>query len=161
MDSRLRRQLAVKAFAHTARYDAMVAGYLSSLHDDGVRDCFPGVFGLQFHLKQLMRYGENPHQRAAFYIESTPPKGSVSAATQLQGKALSYNNVVDSDAALECVKSFFEPACVTGSCAASPSGWPRVVEKLTPGWLHALSTAHMASIGSTSAGMSACRRRIT
>lgn len=112
VDSRLRRQLAVKAFAHTARYDAMVAGYLSSLHDDGVRDCFPGVFGLQFHLKQLMRYGENPHQRAAFYIESTPPKGSVSAATQLQGKALSYNNVVDSDAALECVKSFFEPACV-------------------------------------------------
>ena len=112
IDNHFRRHLAIKAFAHTAHYDAMVAGYLSSLKDDGKSEDFPGVLGLQFHLKQIMRYGENPHQRAAFYVESLPPVGSISAAEQLQGKTLSYNNIVDGDAALECVKSFTEPACV-------------------------------------------------
>ncbi|MBV8063645.1 MAG: bifunctional phosphoribosylaminoimidazolecarboxamide formyltransferase/IMP cyclohydrolase, partial [Nevskia sp.] len=112
LDDTLRRQLATKAFAHTSRYDAAVAAYLSSLEADGGRDFFPGVLGLQFDKKQAMRYGENPHQRAAFYTERHAPSGSIGAARQLQGKELSYNNVADADAALECVKSFVKPACV-------------------------------------------------
>ena len=108
----MRRTLATKAFAHTSRYDAAVAAYLSSLEADGTRDFFPGVLGLQFDKKQVMRYGENPHQRAAFYTERNAPLGSVGAAHQIQGKELSYNNLADADAALECVKSFVKPACV-------------------------------------------------
>jgi phosphoribosylaminoimidazolecarboxamide formyltransferase/IMP cyclohydrolase len=105
-------RLALKTFAHTSRYDAAVAGYLSSLQADGSRSAFPGVLGLQFQKLQEMRYGENPHQRAAFYTERNPEAGTVAAARQLQGKELSYNNIGDADAALECVKSFVKPACV-------------------------------------------------
>lgn len=112
IDAAMRRKLATKAFAHTSRYDAAVAGYLSSLQEDGTRDFFPGVLGLQFDRKQAMRYGENPHQRAAFYTERHAPLGSIGASQQIQGKELSYNNVADADAALECVKSFVKPACV-------------------------------------------------
>ena len=107
-----RQRLATKAFAHTARYDGMVAAYLSSLTDAGERDPFPGYFTPQFEKKQALRYGENPHQRAAFYTEAQPPQGTIAAAESLQGKALSYNNIADADAALECVKSFTKPACV-------------------------------------------------
>jgi phosphoribosylaminoimidazolecarboxamide formyltransferase/IMP cyclohydrolase len=107
-----REALALKTFAHTSRYDAAVAGYLSSLTQDGKREVFPGVLGLQFSKRQEMRYGENPHQRAAFYTERNPPTGSIAAAVQIQGKELSYNNIGDADAALECVKSFVKPACV-------------------------------------------------
>ncbi len=108
----LRTRLAVKVYAHTSRYDAAVSSYLSSLQDDGSRATFPPVFGLQFQKLQDMRYGENPHQRAAFYSELNPEAGTISAARQLQGKELSYNNIADADAALECVKAFDEPACV-------------------------------------------------
>jgi len=108
----LRLRLALKAFAHTARYDAAIAAYLSSLDEHGGREFFPGVLGLQFEKKQDLRYGENPHQRAAFYVERSPPAGSIAAARQVQGKELSYNNLADADAALECVKCFDEPACV-------------------------------------------------
>ncbi len=107
-----RRKLALKAFALTARYDAAVAGYLSSVQDDGSRDAFPAVIGLQFNKVQGLRYGENPHQRAAFYTEANPPVGSLAAAKQVQGKALSYNNLADADAALACVQAFVKPACV-------------------------------------------------
>ena len=107
-----RATLALKTFAHTSRYDGAVAAYLSSVKDDGSRDTFPGVFSTQLHKKQEMRYGENPHQRAAFYTERNPPVGSISAAVQIQGKELSYNNIADTDAALECVKVFMKPACV-------------------------------------------------
>ena len=107
-----RRRLALKAFALTARYDAAVAAYLSSEMADGQRDAFPAVFGLQLHKAQSLRYGENPHQRAAFYKEANPPKGSLAAAKQLQGKELSYNNLADADAALACVQAFAKPACV-------------------------------------------------
>ena len=123
-----RRQLALKAFALTARYDAAVAAYLSSVAEDGSRDPFPAVLGLQLHKAQALRYGENPHQRAAFYIEVQPPAGSLAAARQLQGKALSYNNLADADAALACVQSFAKPACVivkhANPCgvAVSPEG---------------------------------------
>ncbi|MGH8688458.1 MAG: bifunctional phosphoribosylaminoimidazolecarboxamide formyltransferase/IMP cyclohydrolase [Burkholderiales bacterium] len=107
-----RLRLATKAFAHTAAYDGAIAGYLSSLDAEGRRGEWPGVLSLQFEKLQQMRYGENPHQRAAFYRDLEPAPGGIARARQLQGKALSYNNVADADAAWECVKSFAEPACV-------------------------------------------------
>jgi phosphoribosylaminoimidazolecarboxamide formyltransferase/IMP cyclohydrolase len=104
-----RRQLAAKAYAHTASYDTAITKYLSnSLGDDPLGDhiLYAG------RLVERMRYGENPHQEAAFYIDQQAAKGSLATATQLQGKALSYNNIADSDAALECVRQFETPACV-------------------------------------------------
>jgi phosphoribosylaminoimidazolecarboxamide formyltransferase/IMP cyclohydrolase len=108
-----RYDLAVKTFEHTARYDGAIANYLGGRALDGAVSEFPRTMNLQFRQVQTMRYGENPHQRAAFFIEHEPQEASVSTATQLQGKELSYNNVADTDAALECVKCFTEgPACV-------------------------------------------------
>jgi len=104
--------LATKAFAHTAAYDGAIAGYLSSLGADGTRRDYPEVLSLQLAKIQDMRYGENPHQRAAFYRDASPVAGGIARARQIQGKELSYNNVADADAAWECVKSFAEPACV-------------------------------------------------
>jgi phosphoribosylaminoimidazolecarboxamide formyltransferase/IMP cyclohydrolase len=104
--------LATKAFAHTAAYDGAIASYLSSLEADGARRAYPEVLSLQLEKVQDMRYGENPHQSAAFYRDASPVTGSIALARQIQGKALSYNNVADADAAWECVKSFGEPACV-------------------------------------------------
>ena len=105
--------LAVKAFELTARYDGAIANYLGGVTQTGERAPFPQTLNFQFRRAQTMRYGENPHQRAAFYVEQAPAEASVATARQLQGKELSYNNVADTDAALECVKSFTEgPACV-------------------------------------------------
>jgi phosphoribosylaminoimidazolecarboxamide formyltransferase/IMP cyclohydrolase len=104
--------LAKKVFAHTAGYDGAIANYLSSLDGDRKRGAYPEVFNLQFRKVLDMRYGENPHQSAAFYRDAQPVAGGLAAFSMLQGKALSYNNVADSDAAWECVKSFAEPACV-------------------------------------------------
>jgi phosphoribosylaminoimidazolecarboxamide formyltransferase/IMP cyclohydrolase len=104
--------LATKAFAHTAAYDGAIANYLSSLDAQGRRGAWPGVLNLQFEKIQDMRYGENPHQSAAFYRDAQPAAGGLAGARQLQGKALSYNNVADADAAWDCVKSFAQPACV-------------------------------------------------
>ena len=109
LDLEDRRRLAAKAYAHTASYDTAITKYLSnSLGDEplGERMLYSG------RLVQRMRYGENPHQDAAFYIDQQAPAGSLATAKQLQGKALSYNNIADSDAALECVKQFEAPACV-------------------------------------------------
>ena len=103
-----RFELARKVFAHTAHYDGAIANYLGQ--QDG--EAFSPTLTLQYEKVQAMRYGENPHQKAAFYIESNPKEVSVATARQLQGKELSYNNVADTDAALECVKSFDETACV-------------------------------------------------
>ena len=107
-----RFDLAVKAFEHTADYDGKIANYLGRIQSDGSRSDFPRTFNMQFEKVQEMRYGENPHQKAAFYKEASPAEVSVAGATQIQGKELSYNNVADTDAALECVKSFEQPACV-------------------------------------------------
>ncbi|HEX5092092.1 MAG TPA: bifunctional phosphoribosylaminoimidazolecarboxamide formyltransferase/IMP cyclohydrolase [Burkholderiales bacterium] len=104
--------LATKAFAHTAAYDGAIASYLSSLEADGTRRAYPEVLSLQLQKLQDMRYGENPHQSAAFYRDASPVLGGIARAHQVQGKALSYNNVADADAAWECVKSFSDPACV-------------------------------------------------
>jgi phosphoribosylaminoimidazolecarboxamide formyltransferase/IMP cyclohydrolase len=107
-----RFDLAVKAFEHTARYDGTIANYLGAIQADGSQAEFPRTYTTQYRKAQEMRYGENPHQHAAFYVEFNPAEVSIATAKQLQGKELSYNNVADTDAALECVKSFEEPACV-------------------------------------------------
>ena len=113
VDDETRFDLAVKTFEHTAHYDGAIANYLGKLTDNGNMTTFPRTFNGQFRKKQDMRYGENPHQKAAFYTEAAAESGTVSAAIQLQGKELSYNNIADTDAALECVKAFPEsPACV-------------------------------------------------
>jgi phosphoribosylaminoimidazolecarboxamide formyltransferase/IMP cyclohydrolase len=104
-----RFQLAVKCFAHTASYDTQIADYLGKLNGTA----FPETLNLQFEHHQALRYGENPHQNAAFYREKAPVSGTLAAAKQLQGKELSYNNIADADAALECVKAFTDlPTCV-------------------------------------------------
>ena len=113
-----RFDLAIKAFEHTAAYDSMIANYFGTLvpayHGDSQEPSgqFPRTLNLNYIKKQDMRYGENSHQKAAFYIEEEIKEASVATAEQLQGKALSYNNIADTDAALECVKEFSEPACV-------------------------------------------------
>ncbi|MCL7461908.1 bifunctional phosphoribosylaminoimidazolecarboxamide formyltransferase/IMP cyclohydrolase [Pseudomonas sp. NW5] len=113
-----RFDLALKAFEHTAAYDGMIANYLGTIDQQAEtlgtegRSEFPRTFNSQFIKAQDMRYGENPHQNAAFYVEANPAEASIATAKQLQGKELSYNNVADTDAALECVKSFTKPACV-------------------------------------------------
>ncbi|WP_194438488.1 bifunctional phosphoribosylaminoimidazolecarboxamide formyltransferase/IMP cyclohydrolase [Vibrio fluminensis] len=114
-----RFDLAIAAFEHTAAYDGMIANYFGTMvpsygenKEGDAESKFPRTFNQQFIKKQDMRYGENSHQDAAFYVEEHPQEASVSTAHQIQGKALSYNNIADTDAALECVKEFSEPACV-------------------------------------------------
>ena len=113
-----RFNLAIKAFEHTASYDGMIANYFGTMVPAYLGDTesasgqFPRTLNLNYIKKQDMRYGENSHQNAAFYIEENVSEASVATSTQLQGKALSYNNIADTDAALECVKEFAEPACV-------------------------------------------------
>ena len=106
-----RFNLAVKAYEHTAAYDGAIANHFGRLVPGGSPK-FPRTFNTQVHKTQEMRYGENPHQQAAFYVEANPAEAGIATARQIQGKELSYNNVADTDAALECVKNFQEPACV-------------------------------------------------
>jgi phosphoribosylaminoimidazolecarboxamide formyltransferase/IMP cyclohydrolase len=109
MSAAYRRRLAAKAYAHTAAYDTAISKYLSkSLGDDPIGP----IFLHAGRLVEKLRYGENPHQDAGFYADQDRIEGALATARQLQGKALSYNNIADSDAALECVKQFREPACV-------------------------------------------------
>jgi phosphoribosylaminoimidazolecarboxamide formyltransferase / IMP cyclohydrolase len=104
--------LAVAAFDAIAAYDGAISDYLSSLRADGSRSDFPTQVNARWRKLQDLRYGENPHQQAAFYSDPFPTPGSLVTAGQLQGKELSYNNIADADAAWECVKSFDTPACV-------------------------------------------------
>ena len=106
-----RFDLAIKAYEHTAAYDGAIANHFGKLVPGG-SETFARTFNTQFHKVQEMRYGENPHQKAAFYVEKEPAEAGIATAKQIQGKELSYNNVADTDAALECVKNFDEPACV-------------------------------------------------
>ena len=110
--------LALKSFEHTARYDTAIATYLGKLNDEA----FPETLNLQFYHTQALRYGENPHQNAAFYREKAPAAGTIAAAHQHQGKELSYNNIVDADAALECVKTFNDKATCVIVKHANPCG---------------------------------------
>jgi phosphoribosylaminoimidazolecarboxamide formyltransferase/IMP cyclohydrolase len=115
-----RFDLAIAAFEHTAEYDGMIANYFGTMLEstECEEDCghshseFPRTYNMQFTKKQDLRYGENSHQTAAFYVENDIQEASVATAQQLQGKALSFNNIADTDAALECVKEFEQPACV-------------------------------------------------
>ncbi len=117
---RKRFELARKAFSHTAAYDSAISNYLTAINADGTRSAYPAQINFNFSKVQDMRYGENPHQSAAFYRDLNAVKGGPSTSlrtgiadyTQLQGKELSYNNIGDADAAWECVKTFEQPACV-------------------------------------------------
>ena len=112
LDYQTRYQLMVKAFEHTAGYDGMIANHFGARNIENVKGNFSDTFNVQYFKTQEMRYGENPHQKAAFYTEASPAEASVATAVQLQGKELSFNNIADTDAALECVKQFDQPACV-------------------------------------------------
>ena len=107
-----RFELAKKAFSHTAAYDSAISNYLTTIHTDGTRSEYPTQINFNFVKVQDMRYGENPHQNAAFYRDLNAVPGGIANYTQLQGKELSYNNIGDADAAWECVKTFEQPACV-------------------------------------------------
>jgi phosphoribosylaminoimidazolecarboxamide formyltransferase/IMP cyclohydrolase len=107
-----RFDLAKKAYSHTAAYDGAISNYLTTLNADGSKSAFPAQINFSFAKVQDMRYGENPHQSAAFYRDLAPVAGGIADYVQLQGKELSYNNVGDSDAAWECVKTLAQPACV-------------------------------------------------
>ena len=156
--------LARKVFAHTAAYDGMITNYLSAL-DAGAEDrpaavpqlvAYPEVFNLQLLKVQDMRYGENPHQSAAFYRERSPVPGTLSQWVQVQGKALSFNNIADADAAWECVKTFgptepgLAPAADTAACVivkhANPCG---VAVAATPlaAYTNALKTDPTSAFG--------------
>jgi len=143
-----RFQLMVKTFTHTAAYDGAIANYMSSLNADKNhqnRQAYPEILNLQFEKVQDMRYGENPHQSAAFYREKSLPDGALAGYKQFQGKELSYNNIADADAAWECVKSFEEPACVIIK-HANPCG-VAVGKDLLEAYTKALQTDPQAAFG--------------
>ena len=145
--------LAKKVYAHTAAYDGMISNYLSALapsaenhvHSVPTRVAFPATFNMQVTKVQDMRYGENPHQGAAFYREALPAAGLLAGWTQLQGKELSFNNIADADAAWECVKTFELPACVIVK-HANPCG-VAVGETLLEAYLKALKTDPTSAFG--------------
>lgn len=112
LSSATRWDLAVAAFQRVAQYDAAIADYLGSLRTDGTRTLFPSQAHGSFAKIMDLRYGENPHQQAAFYRDLHPAPGSLATFEQLQGKELSFNNLADADAAWECVRQFDRPACV-------------------------------------------------
>jgi len=112
LDYETRYDLMVKAFEHTAAYDGMIANHFGGRDTQNETRNFSNTYNVQYLRTQDMRYGENPHQKAAFYTEANPSDASVSTAKQVQGKELSFNNIADTDSALETVKQFDEPACV-------------------------------------------------
>lgn len=113
-----RLNLARKSFEHTAHYDSVIAKYMNSI----VSGDFPENLNLQYSHSQTMRYGENPHQKSAFYVETNPRSGTIATSGQLQGKALSYNNIADTDAALGCVKQFADRSTCVIVKHANPCG---------------------------------------
>lgn len=108
----LRFELAAKVFSHTAAYDGVISNYFGARTTTGETADFPNTLSLQFKLDRALRYGENPHQKAALYIDQNPPGQTIASAQLLQGKPLSFNNINDAEGALECVKQFEAPACV-------------------------------------------------
>ncbi len=139
-----RFDLSVKAFEHTSSYDGAIANYLGKKVKQGDEN-FARTFNLQFEKKQTLRYGENPHQNAAFYVESTLSEASVATAKQIQGKALSFNNIADTDAALETVKQFTAPTCVIVK-HANPCGVAQA-ETLLEAYEKAFATDPESSFG--------------
>ncbi|MBF0308313.1 MAG: bifunctional phosphoribosylaminoimidazolecarboxamide formyltransferase/IMP cyclohydrolase [Magnetococcales bacterium] len=147
--------LARKAFTRTAAYDAAISNWLCSLDENGTPDLFPSSVTLQFRKSQEMRYGENPHQRAAFYVQPKASGSVVAGAKQLQGKELSFNNINDANGALELVKEFSEAAVVivkhTNPCGVAQN----------PDILEAYRRARAADPVSAFGGIIACNREIT
>lgn len=137
--------LAKKAFSHTAEYDGMIANYLTSLDANDKPQTFPTRLNLSYTLAQGMRYGENPHQDAAFYVESQPAAGTLAHYKQHQGKELSYNNIADADAAWECARSFDVPVCVIIK-HANPCGVAIADDTLTA-YLRAFETDPTSAFG--------------
>ncbi|MEJ2760423.1 MAG: bifunctional phosphoribosylaminoimidazolecarboxamide formyltransferase/IMP cyclohydrolase [Gammaproteobacteria bacterium] len=137
--------LARRVFAHTAAYDAAVSNYLGSFRDDSGYLAYPETYTMQFRKAQDLRYGENPHQSAAFYRQPGAPAGTLASASQHQGKELSYNNIADTDAALECVLSFAEPACVIVK-HANPCGVARA-EGILDAYEKAYATDPVSAFG--------------
>jgi phosphoribosylaminoimidazolecarboxamide formyltransferase/IMP cyclohydrolase len=148
-----RAHLAAKAFAHTARYDAMIAGYLQR-QQGNIEQQFPDTLTLNFDKQQELRYGENPHQRAAFYRHPGARGASVSTARALQGKDLSYNNIADADTAIECVRVFEQTACVIVK-HANPCG-----AAVADSTLVAYERAYRTDPTSAYGGIIACNREL-
>jgi phosphoribosylaminoimidazolecarboxamide formyltransferase/IMP cyclohydrolase len=144
--AQMRFELAVKAFEHTARYDGMIASYLGRLKSpEAAAATFSNTLNNQFDLVHELRYGENPHQRAALYKDSTPPAGSIAAATLVQGKPMSFNNVADADAALACVHQYDRPACVVVK-HANPCG-VSVADNIQSAYQNAYATDPTSAFG--------------
>lgn len=143
VDADFRKLLATKAFRHVANYDAAIAGYLAD--SANAPDAFPDSLESAWSKKMDLRYGENPHQRAAFYANAEVSDASIASAKQIQGKELSYNNIADGDAALECVKQFYEPACVIVK-HANPCGVARD-ENILEAYRRAYSTDSTSAFG--------------
>lgn len=137
--------LARKAFSHTAAYDGAISNYLTARRCDGVVQVYPDQINFSHSKVQDLRYGENPHQSAAFYRDLDPVPGSLSTYVQLQGKELSFNNLADSDAAWECVKTFDETACVIIK-HANPCG-VAVAESVADAYLRAYATDSTSAFG--------------
>ncbi|MEP6886189.1 MAG: bifunctional phosphoribosylaminoimidazolecarboxamide formyltransferase/IMP cyclohydrolase [Gammaproteobacteria bacterium] len=140
----MRRRLAAKAFAHTAQYDAMVSAYFTGAIG-GAAPSFPSDLNLSFRKRLDLRYGENPHQQAAFYIDPRAIGASVTQATQIQGKELSYNNIADSDTALQCVRQFDSAACVIVK-HGNPCGVARA-DSIGEAYAHAYRTDPTSAFG--------------
>jgi phosphoribosylaminoimidazolecarboxamide formyltransferase/IMP cyclohydrolase len=141
----MRQKLAAKAFAHTAQYDAMVSAYFTGALGCGAAPTFPDDLNLSFRKHLDLRYGENPHQQAAFYTDPRAIGASVTQARQIQGKELSYNNIADSDTALECVRQFDTAGCVIVK-HANPCGAARC-STVGEAYLHAYRTDPISAYG--------------
>ena len=139
-----RFDLAIRAYEHTAAYDGAIANHFGKLVSGGSEN-YARTFNLQLHKSEDLRYGENPHQTSAFYREANPAGACIATATQLQGKELSYNNIADTDAALECVKQFQQPACVIVK-HANPCG-VAVAESIGEAYESAFATDPESSFG--------------
>jgi len=150
----LRLDMAATAFEHTARYEAAIAGYLRRYRRRETPDQWPATYAENLVKAQTMRYGENPHQRAAFYRDPANQEPSLATARQLQGKELSFNNIADTDAALECVRGFDDPACVIVK-HANPCG-VAVADSLTEAYERAFATDPTSAFG----GIIAFNRRL-
>jgi phosphoribosylaminoimidazolecarboxamide formyltransferase / IMP cyclohydrolase len=145
LGSATRFRLARKAFSHTAAYDGAISNYLTARDETGAPQLFPDRFNWQGAKVQDLRYGENPHQQAAFYRDEAPAPGTIATYRQLQGKELSFNNIGDSDAAWECVQSFAEPACVIVK-HANPCG-AAIAQTAPEAYRQALATDPTSAFG--------------
>ncbi len=145
VSQQMRFSLAIKAYEHTASYDGAIANYFGRMVQKEEDNQFPRTINFQYQHVQGMRYGENPHQNAAFYTEAGVIEASIATAKQLQGKALSYNNIADTDAALECVKQFERPACVIVK-HANPCG-VAIDENIHDAYQRAFSTDPESAFG--------------